>query len=185
MEAIALLAFGAAPVAGGVAIGATGALAFTAPIAGTAGLLGFGGSATALGVIKGAFSIISAGFDIIGGFQKQDAFKEQAALEESRADQDRLEGLRAENDIREDALRQLAANNVRFGAAGLDITFGTPRTTQRKLRFDANRQTSINRTNTAIRARTRVLQAAQLRGQGSAAAASGVGSAIKGLLANA
>lgn len=124
-------------VTGSAATAAAAAGTLSAFTAGSAGLFGAGGAFTALGVVKGAFGLLSVASSIGAGFEQQ-------GIEEIDAAQAELQGLEEGNRISRLALQQEALNSAATRAAGLRLQ-GSAGRVEEELQFDANRQLSVVR----------------------------------------
>lgn len=146
---------GVAAVPGGI----VNAMAGSATMAGGLGTvsLPMAGAAAGGGLGLGSvMSLASSAFDLIGGVMEgnqQDAYyRARAEQSQFNARQALLQGMQSENAIREQMLKTLAAQRAAFGAAGVDLSSGTPQDVQQQTIEEANRQLSTESANARIQA---------------------------------
>lgn len=113
-----------------------------------------------------ATSLASAGLAYAGSQRQASALRQQAQQQQFAAEQEALKG-RAQVQGINDALRAtLAGQRARYAAAGVELT-GTPDTVARETEAEAERQTTITRTNATMAAEARRIQAASLLSESS------------------
>jgi hypothetical protein len=134
------------------------------------GILGSSGGLT----LGGLLSAASAGLSVVSGFGQQSAMKSQAQQAEFNARQAQVQGLAEGNRVREQALRQIAAQNARFAGAGFDLGSGTPVTFADEAEAAAARDVGTVQDSATIQAGQQRMTAQALRSRGSAAAMGGV-----------
>lgn len=147
----ASLAFGSA---------ATGTTAATAGLFGTAGSFSLLQTASTIGTL---FSVTST---LQGGSAEQQIFEAQAAREDFQARQERLRGQAEGTEIKKQLARDIAAANARGGAAGIDISSGSPTDAVKQASIDASEAISQALINSDLAAEARLSQGRILRSRG-------------------
>lgn len=179
-------AVGAAAVAtGGSSLLATAPAAAGAAGAGAgaAGAAGAAGSALSLGaILETTLAVGGAGLSVMGGFMDAAALEQQAGIDEMRARQYEIAGAENAITIRRAELDELALQNARWGASGIDISSGSPVTVAEETSKEADRQLRINRYNTGARSGMARMQAGQRRASATAAKIGGAAKGTIGLL---
>lgn len=143
------------------------------PVRPTGGFLGFGGEIDGeglLGLFSQGLNFASASASIFGSeaqaeAQMQDALQQARSLElQSRealieARQEEVRGKQESNDIMNDMMRTIAAQQLASSSKGVDIGFGTPVSVTKEAEKIANLQISTARDDATLRALARRRQA--------------------------
>ncbi len=124
---------------------------------------------SALSILAG----VTTAFGALGKFQQgefeRSSFRDQAINEDQNARVEELRGKRQANALRQELLESIAANNASAGSAGIDIQSGSVRGANEASIRNANRELSVIRGDSAIRAAQLRSRARMLRDQGDAA----------------
>lgn len=149
--------------------------------AGTAGTAGVGaaGAGAAAGAafgLRDALALVSGGLQVAGGFQQANALRSQAEMERFNARSEEIAGQQAANAARQRLLETLAAQNAAFAASGATLD-GTPQDVMAQTQSDGDRELSIMRSQTAMNAGARRMQAGIYGQQATGAIVQGFGRA--------
>lgn len=129
----------------------------------TAGLFGSAGEVTAASILGGTASLFGS-MSTIGGISQYAAMmQDQARWADIQARQEELRGLQESNKIKQSLIATMAAQNARWGFAGIDIGSGTPVAAQEAAAREADYQLDTSRDMAAIRAASRRATASRLR----------------------
>lgn len=136
---------------------------------------------TGIEIALAVMAIAGAAAQISAGQQQAKAFKAKAAFDRVAADQEALKGLAQGNELRRDLIKDIAATNVRFGAAGIDLSSGTIKTIKANTIDEAERSFRFADLN-ALLNKEKFLTDAQIAGiSARTARIQGFGRALTGL----
>jgi len=124
--------------------------------------------------VSGGLALTSAASQIVSGRQQaaSQQLQAQQALIQGRSEQ--LRGEESVNQVREQMLKTLAAQNARYGAAGVVLDDGTPTTMANATTYEADRQTRILRGNASMAGTQATQRSLLLQDQAEATQTAGV-----------
>lgn len=154
------------------------ALSWFANAAGSAGAAGTaaGTAGTAAFGLRDGLALVAGGLQIAGGFQQANALRSQADMEKFNARSEEIAGMQAANATRQRLLETLAAQNAAYAASGAALD-GTPQDVMVQTQSDGERELSIMRSQTAMNAGARRMQAGIYGQQATSAIVQGFGRA--------
>lgn len=164
------MAFLAPMFAGLSAAGAAGAAAV--PVVGAAGpmavptfLAGAGGGLSALSILQGTASVMSALGSLSAGNAQASAAEAQATQADLDAEREANLGMQRRTKIKSELLQVLGENDVAAAAAGIDVGTGLATDMAASLETRAAQELSIDRADQDYRAAQKRAQAAGYRSQ--------------------
>jgi|GEM_PF-1811966 hypothetical protein len=175
-----LTTFSALGLSGGGATGAATATAGVAATTATTAAAGIGAaSSSALSILQGVATAVSALGAIGGGLSAANASNEAATATELQAGQEQLASEQRSLTMKRELMKVLGENDVAFAAAGIDVgSGGIAEQTRTRAKQDAATDININRSQDEYRRALMQARARGLRRRGGEQVFSGLLSAV-------
>ena len=119
-------------------------------------------AASAAPYITAAAAVAGAGLQFMGAQRQAAVYRSQARQSDFQARQEELRGREQANQVQSALQRVRAAQNARYAAAGVLLDDGTPETVAAATEAEAERQTTIVRSNATIAAEDRRIRSGML-----------------------